>query len=398
MYNSNIKPLSTLLIKFLFIGILVNAVISCKDSSKKPESESQKSENDAWITISSQRLAQINTSFADAKKQVLKPKIFTTGKVVLLPNNNAILSANIQGKIEKIYVTKGQHVNKGEPMFKINSMELIELQKDYNSSKNEAEYLGFEYKRQVELRKKNIGSLADFQLIEHKYKTSQSTFAALKGKLKLLGIDPLKIASSTEVNNSFDVVAPISGTVFKLDAVVGKHIDDNTELGEIINTNEMIAEIAVFEKDLNILSLHKDVSIEFINQSIAKIKGTIKNISNAINPEKKSVDVFINFKIPANTIILPDMSVRVEIEGNQTNIPTLTVPSAALIQEEEFFYVYVAKPAQNGYAFKKVKVKTGLSNGESTEIISTPEITENTKVVITNVYMLNAEYQKLMAK
>jgi cobalt-zinc-cadmium efflux system membrane fusion protein len=373
----------------LIISILF--ITACNTESKKQEHEVSKS-----LELTDKQLETMDVTLDKIKMQTIQPIVYATGKLDLVPNSKAIVSSNIEGKVEKILVVEGGFVEKGDPLLIVNSMELIELQQNYLTARNEAALLSNEYERQKQLRSRNIGSLAEFQTTETKYLIAKNTEESIGEKLKLLGVGlaQLQNKENSNVINQLNITAPITGYVFKLHAILGMSVDSKTEMVEIINLTKFHADIDVYEKDIDLIHEGQKVEIEFINQSIPKAEGVITYILKSIDPETRAVPVHVNFYPPKNTIVLPEMAVKVKITGKAGNELKPTIPLSALLQQGELFYIYYAIKNGDKYQFKKIKVSVGENDGNFTEITYSETLPKEALIVYQNAYMVDAEAKK----
>lgn len=377
---------------YLFISILLlftacnqNTLTNQENAFEKPKLE-----------LSTRQLNEMDISVIHLKKEPISPIINATGKVRLLPNSKALVSANIGGKVVNILVVEGENVKKGQALFTISSIELIELQQSYLIAKNQEEFLRQEFERQSELRKNNIGSLADYQKIQAEYRGAVNTIESLSEKLKLMGISLAELnKEKSNVINSFTVTSPIDGSVFKLGATLGQRVEASTELAEIINLSKFQADIDVFEKDIDEIFEGQEVEIRFMNQSISSVKGKVFHILKSIDPESRSIPVYVNFYPPKEGIILPEMAVKVKIKGSADAELKYTVPQSALIQEGEIFYVYAAsKSSDSSYQFQKIKVMIGDADHTKAQINFTNPLDEHISIVEKNAHLIDGEMKK----
>ncbi|MCU0416972.1 MAG: efflux RND transporter periplasmic adaptor subunit [Cytophagaceae bacterium] len=378
--------------KFYILIILVSiGLFSCSEVKKEVVSSKP-------FTLSEKQLKGMNISLTATQKITIQPMVVSTGKVSMAPNSSAIISTNIRGKISEILVREGTYVTKGQPLLRISSIEFIELQQSYLSAKNEAQLLTLEFERQKKLREDNIGALADFQAVESKYYNALNTVESIGEKLKLLGVDVTEYnhKSTANVKNTLTITSPISGSVFKIKSTLGMFVDPTTDLVEVYNLEKLYVDLDIYEKDIDLVQIGQDVTIEFLNQNVPKVKGKVTFVLNAIDPMAKAIPVHASFIPPKGSNILPDMGVKALLVGKASTTPVIAVPNAALLQEGELFFVFIAMPKENAtYQFKKVKVILGDSDGVWTEVKVGEGIDKGTLVVSENVYLINAERKKM---
>ena len=313
-----------------------------------------------------------------------------------MPNFRASVSTDIPGKIEHIFVREGSYVTKGTPLMTLRSMDVIELQNLYFEAKAHMDFLALEYKRQDELIKNNIGALVDFQTTDAKYKASISKVNALMAKLQLLGFTK-EFINSTEVASNVTINSPINGYIFKLPVQVGMLATTDIAMAEIVDNSELMADVYVYDKDLDNISEGQQVEIDFITHSYPSVTGTVAHISRALDPQTKAVTVHVKFSAPTEKMILPEMSIRCVVVKRESLVPQLTVAHAAILTEEDHAFVYlVFDEEKKGVTniLHKYRVTVGNQNEKEVQIKFSNEPAGTFKIVSKNVAIVENERKK----
>jgi membrane fusion protein, heavy metal efflux system len=383
-------------ILFYITTATIITLASCHGN--KEAKESNNDSLDFVVSLSKAEMTRMDIRTGMISKGVISIVIRGTGKIKITPNCDAIVSSCIPGKVTKIYALEGQTLKKGQPIFNFSSFELIELQQSYLVSKNDANFYKLEYDRQKELRTKNIGSLADFQSIESKYYTAISNKESLGEKLLLIGINPSRLEEEKEnfITNSIDIASPIDGYLFKLSVTMGQRIEQNAELAKIVDLSSMYAEVNVFEKDVDLLNEGQEVFVDFVNESLEHQTGYIYNISRSIDPDTRSIKVYVRFKNLTSSKILPGMAIKTEIRGTRAlSDKHFIIPVTGLLQEGELYYIFIVKgESSKDLTFKKTKVFLGENDGDHSEITLAEKTTDSINIVTQNVYLVNNELSK----
>jgi RND family efflux transporter MFP subunit len=379
--------------KNFYFLILLLAVFACggnKPTSVTPE------ENTTVVAIADSSLALMDVQLTSPEIKLVESNIYLSGKVMAMPNFRASVSADISGKVDKIMVREGTYVKKGQGLMTLRSMDVIELQNQFFESKAQQDFLRLEYKRQEELIKNNIGALVDFQTTESKLRAAESKVNALEAKLLLLGFTK-EFINNPQVATDVMIVAPIDGYIFKLPVQIGMLATTDETLAEIVNNKELMADVFVYDKDLDNISEGQSVEIDFITHSYPSVIGTVAHISRAIDPATKAVTVHVKFSAPADKLVLPDMSVRCVVVRKESLKPKLTVPLAAILHEEDHHFVYLTFPAQNKNKetnLHKYRVTLGNQNEKQVQITFANEPTSDYRIVTKNVMIVENERKK----
>jgi cobalt-zinc-cadmium efflux system membrane fusion protein len=279
-------------------------------------------------------------------------------------------------------------------------MALIELQSQYIEAESENDFLAIEYQRQEELIKNNVGALVNFQTTEAKYKAAQSKMNALKAKLKLLGIEAEKMndPGHSEISSYVSINAPIDGFVFKLAVQVGMLATTDIVLTELINTDILMADVYLYDNDLDDIHEGQSVEINFINHRYPSVVGKVEHIAHAFDAETRAVKAHISFRAPAGEVVLPDMSVRCALIKEESKTPLLTVPIASILEEEDHHFVYLCYNREkrgDKNRLHKYRVTLGNRNDSEIQIQFANAPGEDFLVVTNNSQIVENERKKL---
>jgi RND family efflux transporter MFP subunit len=379
--------------KNLFILLFILSLLSC---GEKKTASIATDENTTVVSIADSSLVLMDVQLTAPEIKQVESNIYLAGKVMAIPNFRASVSTDISGKIDNIMVREGTYVKKGMPLMSLRSMEVIELQNQFFEARTQRDFLQLEFKRQEELIKNNIGALVDFQTTESKLRAAESKVNALQAKLMLLGYS-IEFINNPEVASSVMILAPIDGYVFKLPVQIGMLATTDVTLAEIVNNRELMADVFVYDKDLDNITEGQPVEIDFITHSYPSVIGSVAHISRAIDPQTKAVTVHVKFTAPADKLVLPDMSVRCVIVKKESLTPKLTVPLAAILTEEDHHFVYLSFTNENKNKetmMHKYRVSLGNQNEKQVQIAFANEPTGDYRIVTKNVMIVENERKK----
>ncbi|MBX7126139.1 MAG: efflux RND transporter periplasmic adaptor subunit [Cyclobacteriaceae bacterium] len=359
--------------KHIFIYPIFLSLAALITQCSSPARDGAAHDEPGTVSISDSSLQLMGVQLSEPVFKVVESKIYLNGKVVAQPNYRASVSSDIEGKIERVFVREGDWVDKGQPILSMRSMALIELQSEYLAKKSEFDFLTIELHRQEELIRQNVGALADYQTTDAKYKSAQSQVAALKAKLRLLGVD-IALLDSPDRNNIAALVtisAPIEGYVFNLPVQIGMLATTDMVLTELINTQKLMAEVYLYDNDLDDVHEGQTVEIDFVNHLYPSVKGSVVRLSRAFDASTRAVRAHVSFESPKERLILPDMSVRCALIRSDSKTPGLAVPASALLDEDGHQFVYISMPSEDRNGLKKlqkVRVTAGAQNGLERQI------------------------------
>ena len=374
-------------ISLIYIFVAIGLFLGC--SEEKKVVETAKPANTEFFVLSESQLAMLNIKFAKPDRQQIIENIYLNGKVKSLPNLSATVSSNIEGKVNKIFVVEGSIVRKGQALMTLSSMELIELQNTYMTAESETDFSTIELDRQKELIKNNVGAMVDLQTAEAKYNACLSREKTLKAKLDLLDISITNLQDPKNANiaTSVTIESPIDGYIINLPVSVGVLASVQTVLAEIVNVSELHAEIYVYVKE------GQTVEIDFVNHTLATVKGTVQSISRSIDPETKAIEAHVTFNAPQGALVLPGMTVRAIVLNKSNGIAAHVVPLSAVLQEEDNYFVFGTESdiSTGKLNIKKYKVNLGNKDENYTEVIFPNNISDKLTIAQNNVAALEIQ-------
>ena len=177
----------------------------------------------------------------------------------------------------------------------------------------------------------------------------------------------------TNLNNA-SVTAPISGYIASKNVNKGQMASPGIELFSIKNTSSFNAEISVTESVIPSVKVGTPATVSVKSAGINDIEASVSLVNPTKNAQTGLYTVQVTVLNVSDTLkegMFADIKLKTDAVSS-----ALVVPSEALIQEGEGFYVYVIT---NDTAEKRT-VETGISDGTFTEIKS--GLAENEKIAV----------------
>lgn len=379
----------------------------------------------------------IEVETSKAKKVSIVEKVSASGTVQ--PVIEVKLAPEVSGEIIELRVEDGDSVKQGEVLVKIRpdivisqlerseaalSQQLANLESTKAAlARAQATFTRAkqDYERQEKLWNEKVISEADWQLAQQNFKVATNDLKSAEQSVEaakyVVNSTEAGVKESRENVRRTSVVAPMSGTVSKLNVkqgerVVGTAQMAGTEMLRIADLNKMEVRVNVNENDIVRVHLGDSVIIDVDAYSSTgkEFKGVVTNIANTAR-DKVSADAITEFEV--RILILqssyaelvkagnkypfrPGMTASVDIittrkdnvlsvplaavttrapEGEKNNVsqnqdndrPQVTdssKPKAEKKQDKVVVFLF-----DNGVA-KMVEVKTGISDYDNIEITS----------------------------
>jgi len=300
------------------------------------------------------------------------PTLALTGSIT--GETSGVISAKIAGRIAEVLVEDGQWVNVGQPLVRLENVELsnaVGIASD-SISRLQASYdnVASDYNRYKLLYEQQAISKQQLDSAQTKLKVAEKDLSS--------GYATLSTAQEQLTNGI--VTAPVSGVVANKTAVIGQVVSAGLSLMTVENINQVYAVVNVEQKDMGRLSSQMPAQV-----TVDAYPGQIfSGVVDVINPVAAASNRMFRVKIKLDNIdqrLKPGMFVKVGIVlGAETK--SLFVPQKAIFQKQGLYYVYVI----NNDKVEKQPIEVGPINGDYIEVKT--GVQEKTKIAVSNINTL----------
>ncbi|MFZ4455805.1 MAG: efflux RND transporter periplasmic adaptor subunit [Bacteroidales bacterium] len=380
MNYQSIKTISACLVMSI-------ALLSCKGGQKSTEKEEENLPENI-VELRADQIKLANIELGSFEMRSMSGSLKVNGTVTVSPQDMATVCVPMGGFVKSIQLTPGTAVRKGQVLAILTNQEFVDIQQNYLEVKNKLEYAQAEYRRHNELYKEDVYSQKNLQQVTSEYKNLKANLKALEQKLSLVGINP-KHLTEENINSSVSVVSPISGCVKAVNISIGKYVSSSDVLFEIVNSDQLLLNLTLFEKDADKVSIGQKIRF-YINNETEQHDATIYQTAKSINSDK-TYNVYAKVNgICKNT--LPGMYVNAIIETSGNN--TTAVPSEAVVRfdDKEYIFVFEKNKTEGGKPFteyRMVEVAKGVTENGYTAITLPGSMNLKTsKVVVKGAYQL----------
>jgi len=398
------------------VAVIFVALLSACGSSNPLKESTQETGHKAHggkegvIELSQEQLDAVGIVIGNIVQKNLTAIVKSSGQLAVPPQNAAQINVLSGGIVRKINVIEGQKVSKGQVLVTVENQELLQLQQEYLTAKGGFSFVDAEYNRQMQLKAANAGTGKAHQLAEANYNAERSKIKALERQLQQYGISASRVAGGNIVTQ-VPVTAPINGTIGKITAETGSYAQPGVSIMDIVDNSKIHADLIVFEKDLSKIKIGQKVDFQLTNQKNEQIEGEIYGINKSFENDSKGVVVHAVIKKPGVNLI-PGMYVTGLI-GIGTTV-SAAVPIDAVVRAEgrEFIFI-VEETAEEEHKkehqdenkhedshdhkeektvhFKKVEVKTGVSELGYIQITPLEKLPADVKLVIKGAFYLQSK-------
>ena len=360
-----------------FTGLLVFTINSCSSTTEKKEAPVVTAST-SMVTLTDLQMKNATVVVGSFSNETISETLQLNGMVDVPPQNIVSISFPLGGYLKSTKLLPGMHIFKGESIGVIEDQALVQLQQDYLMAKSKLNFSRLEYERQKSLNETKTAADKIFQQAQSDYGTTKLQVLGLGEKLRLININPDKL-SGNSISRMVSIPSPINGFVSKVNVNIGKYVQPQDVLFELINPTDLHAALTVFEKDLNKIKQGQKVEIYFVDEPDKKYEAEVILVTKNID-ENRSGIIHCHFeKLPGN--LKPGMYINAII--NLSNSIVKALPEDAVVRYENKEWVFIEKDKNQ---FESIAVTTGKRNHGWIEIISTNDSLINKPVVIKNAF------------
>jgi RND family efflux transporter MFP subunit len=283
-----------------------------------------------------------------------------------------LLVAESQGSIQYLKVEEGQKIRKGQVIAKVDAVSLSSQLNGAQSTFAKAEKDVARYERLLKVGAVSQSALEDIKI---QMENAKANIAQINQQL------------------SFTVVkSPINGVVNKLMVEESSFVMPGNEIAEIVQVDRLKIKVNVAEDNLAKIKEGQAVAIKTDVYPLETFKGKVSNISVKADASRK-FQITIEVENTKDNQLRAGLFAEVNFDALKTNeTKALFIPREAIVGSLQNPSVYIVKDST--VLLQKIKVGAvingdvaileGLKNGEKVVTKGIINLTNGTKVKITN--------------
>ena len=281
----------------------------------------------------------------EVKTIVAEPEFAETFDLpaIIEPNRIVTVSAEVEGRIEKIPSAEGSTVHTGDLLVQLNT-DLIRPQFDMAEAQFNRDKI--EYERMKELVEKDATSRRDLDDATVQLATSKAQLAEVRARLERTKI-----------------LAPITGVLNNLMVEQGEYVQSGMSVAEIVDTETVKVVVDAPERDITFFTVGQNAEVFYnYRDRDESLVGTITFISELADQQTRSTSMEITLKNKKGYLRSGQIT-RVRLI-RRTLKDAVLIPLLAVIPMENGNAVYVV----NSTKAQRREVELGTIKGDRVQI------------------------------
>lgn len=325
------------------------------------------------IAVTNEQLKQV--SVEEVKVSSVNVNRETTGKIAFNEDRVTPVFTGYAGRVLDVLANKGDYVEKGSPLFVVESADLVLAHNDLASARSDvakakisldAAQVAVERARRLHaqeaLATKDLQQAeSDLLRAQDEDKRAKAALSVVENKLALFGKSTKDLPEQGQIDRRITITAPISGTIVDKKIGLGQYLktDASDPLFLIADMSSLWVWADVYESDLAKIHLNSQVNITVAAYPDRSFPAVVSLISPSVDPNTHTVRVRCSLQNKGG-LLKPEMFAKVKINDIEAkNFPV--VPASAVISQGNEAVVLVEESPGH---FRRQTIQAGQqSNG-----------------------------------
>jgi len=272
------------------------------------------------------------------------------GRMAWNEDRTARVFAPYAGRVERIRVTLGQVVTKGQPLADVSSSDIGQAQADLHKAQADGTVAQAAVERARELAAAGVIAKKDLQQSEADLARNAAEIGRARARLVQYGI------GANSVTQGLTLVSPLDGIIVERNVTGKAEIRSDVQglpLFAISDPSSLWVNLDVAETDLAAFRVGQPIELRAAAWPDRSFPATVTSISEAVDPSSRTVKVRARVSNPER-MLKSEMFVTARV-NRQSSVPT--VPADAVLLHGELLYVFV-QTAPGRFERREVKARS----------------------------------------
>jgi cobalt-zinc-cadmium efflux system membrane fusion protein len=317
---------------------------------------------------------------ARAAEHLSSSTLEVTAQIVYDGTKVAEVNARSAGVVRAIRADIGAQVRRGSPLAIIESADVGADQSRLQALRSRVQVAEANHERIRRLHEEGISPEKDVLDARQELDAAQAELAAAQAAIGMVG-------GTVEGTSRYTLAAPIAGQVTQRNVTIGRLVDTDEVLFEIIDTSTMWAEMDLPEAETRRIAVGQSVTLTVEGLGDREFSGTLSYIAPQIDPHTRTAKGRVLLKNP-DGLLRGNMfaRARISVSGSSASV---VVPRESVQRARSANLVFV-RLAEDLYEARRVSV--GRADGDLIEVSG--RVVPGDAVVTKGSFLLKTETLK----
>jgi len=370
------KKTATVIVAVLALAIgtvLLKSASGQRSNTSTPQgasSTTKSPQSDATLDLSPSQLNSIK--IGPVGSYLFPVEKETVGSISFADDLSVQVYPSYQGKIIKSLVELGDQVHKGQPLYTIDSPDLIQAESTLIAAAAALELTSKELTRARDLYTTNVGvPQRELEQAISDQQTAEGALKAARDAVRVFGKSEAEmdqIIASRKIDPALVVPSPISGQVTSFDGPIGLLVQPGNPPAPYTVTDVSLKWMLanVIESDIPLFHLGQALQVKVTAYPDRVFHGKISKIYAEVDPDTHRATIRSEIIDPRNELrpgMLANFVIRV-----QNPVEATAIPANGVVREPDG--TMTAWVTTDHHRFEQRVVKTGLRADERVQILA----------------------------
>ncbi|MFC5431130.1 efflux RND transporter periplasmic adaptor subunit [Paraburkholderia denitrificans] len=338
------------------------------------------SRSDGVVALTPEQIQTAGITLAEAGPAEIESTVQVPGEIRFNEDRTAHVVPRVAGIVERVAVSAGERVEKGQLLAVIASTDLADRRSELLTAERRLATARTAYEREKTLWQERISAEQDY--LQAQMHLREAEIAAQNARQKLLALN-------APVNggplNRYELRAPFAGTIVEKHATSGEAVAADANIFVLSDLSTVWAEMAVPAQHLDDVRVGREATVKAAAFE-SSAAGRIAYVGALLGEQTRSAPARVVLTNPQG-VWRPGMFVNVTVKAGQQSVP-IAVSSDAIQDIDGSPSVFV----QTEKGFVAQAVSTGRSDERVVEVTS--GVKPGQQYVASNSFLLKAELGK----
>jgi cobalt-zinc-cadmium efflux system membrane fusion protein len=224
-----------------------------------------------------------------------------------------------------------------------------------------------ELDRAHRLYERKAYALRQVEAAEAEYRAADAAHAAAIAQRDALPAEPVSAPrpAGPAMNAEYAVIAPIAGTVVKIDRHAGAQVAPGQPIVELVNLDTVWLEVPIFERDLHRLAQPIRATFSTPAHPGREFQATLVDLGAVIDPQSRAATALFRVDNRAHALRI-GMQANVRLDAGEA-VDAVMIPREAVLESAGKRFVYVLR---SGEDFERREVTLGDEHGDAVAVLA----------------------------